>query len=399
MLFNDYQVFIYVMLTVVVYAIVRRITRRPWIRNIVLITASAALILTLVKEHTLIVLAGLSVVVYVLGHFLQRSRSKALLATGLILVLSLFVLRNYPLVYQALEDSWLSFMHAPVLSVQKLGLSYILFRFVHFLVESKRGNIITMDPLTFLNYIFFFPTILAGPIDTYKNFHYWLRNDRLLYHGSLFLAGVGRILIGALKTLLIVPWIIGPATSPDFFADSMGPAGSFALSLLCYSGYIFIDFSGYSDIAIGSAYLLGIKTPENFNSPYISGSLSEFWKRWHITFSMFLRAYVFKPVIGALNTIINPKNRLLVTTLGYLITFFICGLWHGETLNFALWGLWHGVGLSINKLWNVYVAHSLPRRAKWYQVSSVAVTFLFVTAGWALFHYNLSELWTIYSTL
>ena len=173
-----------------------------------------------------------------------------------------------------------------------------------------------------------------------------------------------------------------------------------SLSLLAYSAYIYFDFSGYSDIAIGTAYLVGIRTPENFNNPYFSKNLSEFWKRWHITFSNFLMLYVFKPFINLFNTLINPKHRLLVTTLCYLLTFLICGLWHGSHLNFVDWGLWHGAGLTANKIWTVKLKPLLTFcQTRLYSIASIAVTFSYVTIGWVFFAYSTEQLHTIFSLL
>ncbi len=130
----------------------------------------------------------------------------------------------------------------------------------------------------------------------------------------------------------------------------LGPWGAVISAALLYSLYIYIDFSGYCDMAIGMACMMGIRTPENFDNPYFSPNISEFWKRWHITFSTFLRIYVFKPVVSLLNRLPISRYRMLVSVSAYLVTFLVCGLWHGSTLNFVLWGLWHGVGLSVYKL-------------------------------------------------
>jgi alginate O-acetyltransferase complex protein AlgI len=172
------------------------------------------------------------------------------------------------------------------------------------------------------------------------------------------------------------------------------------LSLLTYSAYIFLDFSGYSDIAIGTAYMIGIKTPENFNAPYLSLNISDFWKRWHITFSSFLTLYVFKPIIKLLNSVIHPKRRLLVSVLGYLLTFIICGLWHGSTINFLYWGLWHGIGLAIYKIWDVKIKPNKTFFAsEAYKGISIAITFIFVTVGWLFFHYSTEQLAEIFELI
>jgi alginate O-acetyltransferase complex protein AlgI len=380
--------------------VVRRYFKHLLVRNVVLMLGNLLLILTLVKEHTFIVLSILSLLVFFTGSILQAKHSKEVLSSALAIVLVLFSIRNYPYIHEGLEDGVLAFIKAPILSVQKLGLSYILFRFVHYLVESYRGNIHGSNFMVFWNYILFFPTILAGPIDTYNNFRYWIEKEHHSYDQALFLAGISRIFFGAIKTLAIVPLIIGPGTDYSMLLNDYSPLVALSISLLAYSGYIYFDFSGYSDIAIGTAYLIGIKTPENFNNPYISKSLSEFWKRWHITFSNFLKIYVFKPSIQLFNSIINPRYRLTVTISAYLFTFLICGLWHGDKINFVYWGLWHGVGLSINKAYSVYLKPNLSfSKSRAYEISSMILTFVYVTIGWMFFHYTHDQLIQIFRTV
>lgn len=400
MFFNDYIVFIYIALFVLVYNVLKVFVRVRAVKNLVVIGGSVLVLLTVIVEHTIIVLGVLSLLVFLLGKLLQRRRSAWALGLALLFVITLFCIRNYPFVQHILEGSYLSFINEPILSVQKLGISYILFRYVHWLVESYRQTISRSDLLTFLNYIFFFPNYLAGPIDTYKNFHYWIGNTRFKYHRSLFFAGISRIFIGAVKTLLIVPLVIDYALDYSILMPEFSPFTALMLSLLAYSAYIYFDFSGYSDIAIGTAYLIGIRTPENFNNPYFSGNLSVFWKRWHITFSNFLFAYVFKPSLALLNRLFPRFPRITVTISGYMITFFVCGLWHGETINFVYWGLWHGIGLAIGKAWQLYVP--LPEKFKSslaYKGGSILLTFIFVSFGWMFFNYSGNDLSYIISTI
>ncbi|MCI5055195.1 MAG: hypothetical protein MRY83_03750 [Flavobacteriales bacterium] len=293
----------------------------------------------------------------------------------------------------------LSFLEGPIMSIQKLGLSYILFRYIHWLVECYRGTIKKMNPLVFLNYILFFPTILAGPIDTYRNFHYWLASNRKTYQKSLFFAGIARVFLGAAKTLLIVPPIKDYALDYQVLSGDLGIYLGLATSLLCYSAYIYFDFSGYSDIAIGTAMMLGIRIPENFNNPYFSIDLATFWRKWHITFSNFLRAYIFKPTLHVINKTIIGKNRILTTISAYLLTFFICGIWHGDKVNFIYWGLFHGLGLSLNKIWRDHLVSHTIQKLRWYKLTSGFVTFAFVTLGWMFFHYSHEELVEIFNAL
>lgn len=400
MFFNSYEIFTQIALVIVLYQVVSRWVQNSHLRNLLIALANVILLLNVVKEHSIIVLAVISAVVYALALIIQKKHSKPVLGLSLGLVIGLFAFRNYPYLLNVLEEGTFEFIHGPIISVQKVGISYILFRLCHFLVESYKGSILKHDPLTFLNYIFFFPSFLAGPIDRYNNFHYWIGSNRNKYRTSLFFSGVTRVLMGAFKTLAIVPLIISEATDYTILTADLGPVLGLFASLVAYSAYIYFDFSGYSDIAIGTGYMLGIRTPENFNNPYFSNNLSEFWKRWHITFSFFLRIYVFKPVLVLLNKMINPKHRMIVTVNGYLITFIICGIWHGPTLNFAVWGLWHGVGLAINKLFTTYAK---PRFSFAYSTAynfvSTLVTFVFVTIGWLFFHYSMDQISEILITL
>lgn len=400
MFFSDYIVFIYIAIFVLVYNAVKYLLKYRAVKNLFILGGSLLVLLTVVREHSLIVLSVMSILVYSVGMILQRKKSAALLSGILIFVIVLFCIRNYPYIQNILTGSYLSLIQEPILSVQKVGLSYILFRYVHWLVESYRKTIPRSDPLSFLSYIFFFPNFLAGPIDTYNNFHYWIGNLRFKYHRSLFFAGVTRIFFGAVKTLLIVPLVIDYALDYTILLPDFTPGLALFLSLLAYSAYIYFDFSGYSDIAIGTAYLIGIKTPENFNNPYFSTNLSVFWKRWHITFSNFLFAYVFKPSLALFNKVLPRFPRFAITVLGYLATFIICGLWHGETINFVYWGLWHGIGLALGKAWQLYAG--VPVKIKsglLYRSASVLITFLYVTFGWMFFHYSNTELAEIFKSI
>ena len=400
MFFSEYSTFVYVALFIFIYNLAKLFTNQRIVRNLIILGGNLLILLTLVKEHTLIVIAILSLLIYLSGSLLQKKKFKWFLGAILTLVITLFTIRNYPFVQELLNESYLSVITGPILSVQKIGLSYILFRFVHWLVESYKGSIVKSNFMTFLNYIFFFPSILAGPIDTYQNFHYWIDNKRVKYHKSLFFAGVTRVFIGVFKTLGLVPYVISYATDYHELLPDYSPVVAVLLSLLAYSAYIYLDFSGYSDIAIGTAYMIGIKTPENFNNPYISESLSEFWKRWHMTFSNFLKEYVFVPFIKLYNSIFNPKYRMLVTVLCYLSTFAICGMWHGDKINFVYWGLWHGVGLSLNKIFTIKFKGKLNwSESSFYKIGSIILTFVFVTVGWVFFQYTEIELIEIYNLI
>jgi len=164
--------------------------------------------------------------------------------------------------------------------------------------------------------------------------------------------------------------------------------GSFAYSIV-----IWADFSGYSDLAVATSRVVGIRTPENFNYPYAAANIREFWQRWHITFSRVLFAYVFFPVSRRLNTAFGGRRRAVLVT-ACLSTFLFCGYWHGPTLNFLLWGLYHGAGLLVYDLYRQAATKrrvkregkpSFPYAELLGRAASVALTFTFVSFGWVFF--------------
>lgn len=400
MIFDSYTVFTLILLVVAFYNIARLITNNYLIKNVFLLAGNLLILLHYIREHSFIVIGVLGLFVYLVGFVLRRRRSTALATIGIAVVVTLFAVRNFPTLQNLLNSSFLAFTVAPVLSVQKVGISYILFRMVHFLAESYNRKIRISHPLIFLNYLFFFPTFLAGPIDTYPNFHYWIKKQAPSYSGLLALAGFTRLVAGAFKTIILSAPLLPYATDWQTLHTGFGFGADLSVSLLLYSLYIYFNFSGYSDIAIGTAYLMGIKTPENFNNPYLSTSLSQFWRKWHITFSLFLKIYVFKPILFVLNNWFPRASRLTITMTGYIFTFLVCGLWHGSTLNFVYWGLWHGAGLAVNKYWNtINQRHNLLSETMIYNLLSVVITFFFVTVGWMFFNYNPDQLMTIFSKL
>ena len=397
MLFSNYTLFVTILLFVLLFVCCKWVFQKGWLNNVLLVGGNILILTHIVSPKSLFLLFLLATVAYLVGWLLQCRKRGWVLAISLSLLIALFAVRNYPLVQSWFGSWWTDTMSKHFLSVEKLGLSYILFRIIHWLVESYKGTLRTRNPLTYLNYLFFFPTFMAGPIDTLNNFHYWLNTTHVRFNLRMLMAGFGRIFFGAVKVLLIVPIIKPYAIDYEMLLPQLGPWGAVVSAAWLYSLYIYIDFSGYCDMAIGMAYMMGIRTPENFNNPYFSTNISEFWKRWHITFSTFLRIYVFKPVIALLNRLPIAKYRMVVSVTAYMITFFVCGLWHGSTINFVIWGLWHGVGLSVYKLFTygkpVKEATALRKTA------GICGTFLFVTIGWIFFNYPVDKLLIMFKLL
>lgn len=396
MLFHSGQLFFSILVFILLFVGCRWIFQKGWLNNLVILLGNALVLTCLVRPNSLLILMVVAVVCYGAGLLLYRKPRGWLLALVLILLIVLFAVRQYPLVWRWFGEFWTHSMKKPFFSVQKLGLSYILFRLIHWLVECHKRTVRSQNFLSYINYLFFFPTFMAGPIDTFNNFHYWVQNTHVRYNARMLLAGVGRIFMGAVKALLLVPLMLPYATDYHTLLPNMVPWGAVLCAAVLYSFYIYIDFSGYCDLAIGMAYMMGIRTPENFNNPYLSANIAEFWKRWHITFSTFLKIYVFKPIISLLNRFSIRKFRMVVSVIAYLLTFLVCGLWHGSTLNFVLWGLWHGLGLSVYK---IFTFHHPIKPTRTNRIIGIVVTFVFVTIGWIFFNYPEKELWAMINLL
>lgn len=390
MLFTSYELFFTILLFVLLFVFCRWVIKRSWLDNLLLVGGNILILTHIVSWKSLFLLSLLALLAYGAGLLLRKRKSGWVLAMALSLLILLFSVRNYPLVQTWLGGWWTEALGKHFLSVEKIGLSYILFRIIHWLVENYKGTLRSRNFLTYLNYLFFFPTFMAGPIDTFNNFHYWTTTTRVRFNRRMLLAGVGRIFFGAVKALLVVPLIKPYAIDYEVLLPQLGPWGAVISAALLYSLYIYIDFSGYCDMAIGMAYMMGVRTPENFDNPYFSPNISEFWKRWHITFSTFLKIYVFKPVISLLNRLPIAKYRMLVSVIAYMITFLVCGLWHGSTLNFVFWGLWHGIGLSVYKLFTY--GKTLKPQTPSRRIAGICATFLFVTVGWVFFNYPVDKL-------
>ena len=397
MLFSSYALFFEILIFVLLFVLCKWTFKKSWLNNLLLVGGNILILIHIVSWKSLFLLSLLALLAYGAGILLHRRKSGWVLALSLTLLLALFAVRNYPLVQLWLGNWWTDTMSKRFLSVEKVGLSYILFRMIHWLVESYKGTLRTRNPLTYINYLFFFPTFMAGPIDTLNNFHYWLNTTRVRFNQRMLLAGIGRIFFGAVKTLLIVPLIKPYAVDYEMFLPALGPWGAVLSTAVLYSLFIYIDFSGYCDMAIGMAYMMGVRTPENFDNPYFSTNISEFWKRWHITFSTFLRIYVFKPVIALLNRLPIANCRMLVSVTAYMVTFFVCGLWHGSTLNFVIWGLWHGAGLSVYKLFTY--GKPAKEATALRKTAGICGTFVFVTIGWIFFNYPVDKLLIMFKLL
>lgn len=278
---------------------------------------------------------------------------------------------------------------ASALDIRWLGFSYLAFRLVHTLRDRLSGRLAGISLQEYLIYIVFFPTFTAGPIDRLQHFIQELHAGCKL-NTDMFLVGGQRIVWGLFKKFVLADGLAIFALGPSNSAQ-VTSSGWLWILLYAYSFRLFLDFSGYTDIAIGLGILLGIHLPENFDKPYLKQNLTAFWNSWHITLAQWFRAYFFNPVTRFLRTSERRLSMALIIFLGQMGTMLLIGLWHGVTWNFAAWGAWHGIGLFVHNRWSDTVRLRLgyledhPRLRKGLGAAGTLLTFHYVTLGWVWF--------------
>ena len=263
-----------------------------------------------------------------------------------------------------------------------LAISFFTFQQVAYLVESYRGTIHNRSFLSYALFVSFFPQLIAGPIvrhqDVIDQFEspdtYRLQETHLAIGTFIFSVGLFKKAVFADRVAVYA--------SPVFEAAAQGLSLSFFeawVGALAYTFQLYFDFSGYTDMAIGAAYIIGIQLPINFNSPYKATSISDFWRRWHITLSNFLRDYLYIPLGG--NRRGRPRQYANLLT-----TMLLGGLWHGAGWTYILWGGLHGMYLVVNHFWTSLTRPlGQMRNGLLYRVASWLITFLAVVISWVFF--------------
>ncbi|MBV9080548.1 MAG: MBOAT family protein [Elusimicrobia bacterium] len=262
-----------------------------------------------------------------------------------------------------------------------LGISFFVFEFVHYLVEVDRGMKPARSWLRFWAFASFFPSLVSGPIKRFPDFDRQL-DDLPRPDSSDALAGAQRMVVGAFKKIVLAE----PCHA--FAVWFVANPGRFPLStlLVALSLQIYFDFAGYSDIAIGVSRSMGLIVPENFENPYGGRNISEFWRRWHMSLSTWIRDYIYIPLGG-------NRVPLWRKILNGAIAMFLCGLWHGAALHFGLWGLWHALLLSVHggvvRLRERLSIRSDALVARAASIGYHAFTVAAVAGGWLLFFFDL----------
>ena len=262
------------------------------------------------------------------------------------------------------------------------GISFTSFQLLAYSIDLKRGTIRAERSFwRFLLYVAFFPQLLQGPILRYGETAPMLAVRPADRDAALY--GMRRFLLGLGKKVLLADRVAAVAAA-IYAAPEQAGTGALWLAALCYTLQIYFDFSGYSDMAVGLGHFFGFTLPENFRYPYASLSVTEFWRRWHITLSLWFRDYVYIPLGG--NRVSRPRFVLNILTV-----WALTGLWHGASWNFVLWGLYYGVLLLLEKLVLGKRIERVPVPLRW------LVTFTLVNVGWVLF--NLTDARQLLSVL
>jgi D-alanyl-lipoteichoic acid acyltransferase DltB (MBOAT superfamily) len=274
-----------------------------------------------------------------------------------------------------------------------VGISYFVVKLFTFLRDCQSGLVKNPCMITTLNYLFFAPTFLAGPMHYYREFDKTVKAP-LLPSADAVIPLVFRILWGATKVLALSPFLApkGLPVPQDMTVTSM----DLVLRAFVFTFQLYFEFSGYSDMAIGSAKLIGVTTPENFNRPLLSRNIVEFWQRWHITLMRVITSYVYVPWARQLSS--RKLGPTLTMSLAISGAFLVSGFWHGATVGFILWALYNAVAIIVYELCRPYLFKLCKREffagkvmSQVVRFASIGLTFLTISLGWILFNLDSSS--------
>ena len=336
---------------------------------------------------------------YTAARVLQKTPRTGILSIYLALLVAAFmVLKKYVLVGLVLP-AWI--MEHPIGAV---GLSYMLFRQIHFVVDAMQQQIPEFSLWSYANYQFNLFGFMSGPIQRYQEFDArWRAMQPLLLTRHEVLRAFIRLFIGAIKVSFISVYFLGTFEAQRrwfMFPGAMAGMGRrlvltrFAIVFYSYPLYLYFNFSGYCDVVIAAAALLGIKLPENFDRPYLSRNVSDYWTRFHQSLGFWIRDYLFTPMYKAAATRWTSSAAMLVFPC-YLVAFVLAGIWHGNSLNFVVFGLLHGFGVCAGKLWENHLIKKKGRKglreylASWpRRIAAIVVTLNFVAFTMLFFPVN-----------
>jgi D-alanyl-lipoteichoic acid acyltransferase DltB (MBOAT superfamily) len=318
-------------------------------------------------------LAGLTLANWLIAQWFGARRAQWIPVFGVVLNLAVLGLFKYADFFRGTFYALLGESFHPWQLILPLGISFFVFQKISYLIDLRRGDRHVYGFLDFCMFVTFFPQLIAGPIvrhnEIIQQFGLDPRRPEMWENLSrgfmLFVIGVAKKVVLADTLAMVADPLFGKALTTSLSAvEAWVATGAYTLQ-------IYFDFSGYSDMAIGLALMFGLRLPFNFNAPYRAVSIRDFWRRWHMTLSRFLRDYLYIPLGGNRCGAVRQAVNVVATML-------LGGLWHGANWTFVVWGGLHGAALAVNHVWQGWGLR-LPRPVAW------AVTLLFVMAGWVLF--------------
>ena len=386
MLFNSAQYGFFLVAVLIVHWSLPQRWRRPF-----LLVASYFFYASAIPQYIALIL-GLTAFDYVMGLAIARAQGawrRRLLwlavagnlgslayfkYTGLIMKTLAPILAGMPLLSPLTHDTLLTNVLLP------LGISFFTFEFIHYVVEVFKGTAPIRNVIDFALFAAFFPTQIAGPIKRFPDWMKQLRHPASLREIDVD-RGVWLILRGLVKKVIMAD-VLAPVVATGFnHVNYLGPGAAW-FAVFAFATQIYCDFSGYTDMGRGSATLLGYSVPENFNRPYQSANPAEFWHRWHMSLSTWLRDYLYIPLGGS-----RVSRRRIYINL--MITMALGGLWHGADWHFMVWGIYQGVLLAAHRYWG----ETFGKSERWLQVVASPIarfltrvcTLVLVCAGWVFF--------------
>ena len=380
MLFNSYEFILVFLPAVLAGAYLLRGSGKRWLELWLLLASFVFYAWWDVKYLPL--LLGSVAVNYLGALFIEWTRSRMALAAMIAFNLALIGYYKYLGFFTQIasdslvEQPWNLTVLALVLP---LGISFYTFQQIGYQIDRWRGKASKHDFIDYMLFVTFFPQLIAGPIVRLSEFLPQLRGLAQRLSTNNILIGLTIFSIGLFKKVIFADTFALYAT-PVFDIAAKGTVldGQTAwLGVLAYTFQIYFDFSGYSDMAIGLGRMLGINLPLNFNAPYRSTSITDFWRRWHITLGRFLRDYLYFPIGGSH---VAPPRQFA----NLMVVMLLCGLWHGAAWTFVVWGGLHGLALAVDRLWVRLYSSDQPRGLVW-RSSGWALTFFFVVVTWVFF--------------
>ncbi len=301
-----------------------------------------------------------SFITYFIGIWMEKSaqKKKMLLTAGIVINLMVLCLYKY------------------IVSPMPVAISFVSFSLISYLVDIYQQKAPAQKNIvSYILYIAFFPKLLMGPIELYRNFSAELESNKTEYNDALFGNGLTKFISGFAKKVLIAD-MLAPAANKVFMQGASLSTGAAWLGVFAYTLQIYFDFSGYSDMAIGTAEMFGYHLHDNFHYPYLSVSLTDFWRRWHISLGTWFKNYLYFPLGGS-------RKGKFRTYINLFIVFLATGIWHGSGLTFVIWGIYNGIIVVLERMFLLPRIKDSKVKVLWNLYALVVIAF-----GWIIFRSN-----------